>query len=632
MHGTPIEINAKKANTTPLKYVDTYFKEHQKDIKTFLVEYDNFHKTHSEENKELATLFFTTLKKKKFIYTKTIEQMYDEQEERFLPDRFIKGTCPKCQAEDQYGDICEKCSSSYTPTDLINPYSTITNTKPILKESTHYFFKLSAFEAKLKKWLSSTDIQPEIQSSLKQWLKDGLKDWCISRDAPYFGFEIPDSKKETGETKFFYVWLDAPIGYMSSTKHYTDKNKLDFNKTYKDVIHFIGKDIVYFHYLFWPALLMGMGYDLPRLNTHGFITVNGKKMSKSRGTYITANEFAKNYEPESLRFFFAGHLDRKLVDIDLDLKGFQSYTNSVLLGNLGNFCFRTLSFAHKNYGSISKIKKEPKLEKNFNQLVKKINESYDTLDYKNAVKYILQISDIGNQYFQENEPWKNKEQSEEVVGFCINLARNLAILSSPILPLFSEKIMKSLNIKKFTWDDMSFTWKGNIKPPHKLVEKIDEIKQKKQFPIQMRVGKIQNVRNHPDADSLYLFDVDFGNEKRQVVAGLKKYFTVDQLDNKVAVFVVNLKPAKIRGELSKAMSLIAEDTKNLAFLDPGKAKLGSYVEFEGTPSINEQITFDDFMKIKMKVKLGHIFYEEKPLMVGNIKVQVTGVKDGAKIS
>jgi len=637
MHGTPIEVNAKKAGVSPEKFVEKYWNEHQKDFASFLINFDNFYKTHSPENKELAEYFYKTLKDKNLIYTKEIDIIYCETCKRSLPDRFVKGKCPKCDTEDQYGDICESCSTVLKGTDLVDPYCSICESKPINKKSTHYFFKLSdkKVQTELKKWLEDkkSEVQPTIQKLLKNWFDKGLEDWCISRDGPYFGFEIPNSKKETGETKYFYVWLDAPIGYISSTKNYCDKNGGKWEDYWNDgqVYHFIGKDIVYFHYLFWPAMLKWVGIKYPKLTTHGFVNVNGQKMSKSRGTFFTAKDFLKLYPAEALRFFYAHHLDKSVLDIDLNFESFIAVNNNVLLGNLGNFCYRVLTFAQKNYGDIKSVIKDAKKERIVNDFIASIKKNYEEQKFRLVVKDILRISDLGNQVFQDSNVWKDKEskKSKEIVGWCVNLARNLAILVSPILPEFSKKIYTALGEKELLLDDVSFEWKGKLKKVDFLVEKIDKIPEKNEFPLQLKVGQIKEVKDHPDAEKLYLLKVDFKDEKRQVVAGLKKYFKPQDLLDRKTVFCVNLKPAKLRGEMSEAMILVAEEGKDkLAFLEIEDTKnVGGSVEFDGLQSSTKEASFDEFVKLKMIVKSGKIVFDGKKLVGVTVKA-----KDGAKVS
>jgi methionyl-tRNA synthetase len=491
-HGTPVEINAKKAGIPPQKFVEKYWKEHQADFKSFLIEFDNFYKTHSTENRELSEWFFSELKKKDYIYTKEIDAIYCEHCKRYLPDRFVKGTCPNCESSDQYGDVCEKCSTILKGIDLVDPYCSICTNSPVEKKSTHYFFKLSSFSSKLKKWINSTssNIQPEVRNWLNEWLKKGLEDWCISRDGPYFGFEIPGSKGETGEQKYFYVWLDAPIGYLASLKNYCDSKGLNWKEYSPFLEHIIGKDIAYFHYLFWPAQFIALGLPLPKLTTHGFVTVNGNKMSKSRGTFFTAKEFLNLYPAEALRFFYASHLDRKVVDVDLNFSEFVAVNNNVLTGNIGNFCYRVLSFSAKNYGQIDVVRKELGLTKKVEKLIDGVGKNYGAQNFKEVVKCILKIADLGNAYFQQNEPWKDKgsEVTKEAVGYCVNLARNLAILLAPILPEFTKKIEKSLGENRLSWDDISFNWKGKVGKVELLVQKVEYVK-KELLPLTFKVDQ-----------------------------------------------------------------------------------------------------------------------------------------------
>lgn len=649
MHGTPIEVNAQKQGIKPEQFALKFWKEHQQDFKSFLIKFDNYYKTHSKENKELTEFFYAKFLKKNLIYRKKINTIYCENCARTLPDRFVKGTCPNCTTTMQYGDVCENCNSALKGTDLINPKCTLCNKTPIQKENEHYFFKLSAFSNKIKKWVEK--MQPEIKNWVNDWLKKGLEDWCFSRDEPYFGFEIPKSKKETGEKKYFYVWMDAPIGYISSTKNYCDKHKKGKWEDYwnretrrvsgarmehslkKGIIqHFIGKDIAFFHYLYWPAMLMGADIPLPKLTTHGFITVNGQKMSKSRGTFFTAKDFIKLYPAEALRFFYASHLDRKVVDIDLNFEDFLAVHNNVLLGSLGNFCYRVITFAQKNYSEVNKVAEEKELTKKVEKLFKLIEKNYQEQDFKSAVKNILKIADIGNTYFQKSEAWKDKEGSKDKVGWCVNLARNLSILVSPILPEFSEKVKRSLREKNLSWNNLGFKWKGKLKKIEMLVEKIEKIPETAKFPLKMVVGKIIEVKNHPDADSLYLFKVDLGKGKKQVVAGLKKYLEVKELLNRKAVFCLNMKPAKIRGETSEAMILAADDAENVNLLDVSKTKEGQEVQFTGIENNDQEVSFEEFKKLVIEVKDGNVWYEGQKLVSKTEDIIVTGIKDGARVT
>ncbi len=674
MHGTPITVNAKKAGKDPLEFATEFAQEQLEDYKRFLVDFDNYYSTHSDENKELALVFFNTFKEKGYIYTKEIEQMFDEKMNQFLADRFIKGKCPKCHAEDQYGDVCEKCSATYTPTDLIEPYSTLTKTTPVLKKSTHYYFALSKFHDFLEQWIDDpkNPLQQESKNFVRTWLKDGLQDWCISRDAPYFGFEIPGSLEETGAQKYFYVWLDAPIGYISSTWDYAKKKGKSWEEYWKkgaQPINIIGKDISYFHLIFWQVMLHVMGIEQPVVSVHGFITVDGKKMSKSRGTYFTAKEFYGLYGAESLRFYYAKHLSRTVEDINVNFEDFKATTNNVFMANVGNFCFRTLSFAARNHAegfeSIASGAAEQKLEKTFDELLGVVDESYAEQDIKTALKTILQISDLGNGYFQQVEPWRKRENEEEQkhvdsqVAFCVNLARNISILIKPIVPEFSAKVEKALCLDSMVgekgnglhWKDISFEWNSKVRVPEKLVEKIEKLPEKKEapktrqqkkqiaphvFPLEIRVGKIVNVTNHPKADKLYLFKVDFGEEigTKQVVAGLREFFTAKDLQDKTALFLVNLVPARLRGEISEGMTLTAEspDEAHLSLVHvPDGAKLGTQVVFQGFEQCNDKIEFKILEKYPMVVKEGRVFWNDVVLKVNEKEVFVTDVPDGSRI-
>ncbi len=638
MHGTPIEVNARKAGVEPEKFVEKYWKEHQQDFASFLIAFDNYHKTHSRENKELSEYFFTELKKKGFIYKKSMEVIYCRNCQRSLPDRYVRGTCPLCGIAEQYGDVCEGCGSVLKGTDLLNPKCSLCGQTPSIKLSQHYFFRLSAFAGKLKKWINSkdADLQPEVKNWLKGWLDKGLEDWCISRDAPYFGFEIPDSKKECGEVKYFYVWLDAPIGYISSTKNYCDKKRsCQWEDYWKKgpAYHFIGKDISYFHFLFWPAMLMAMDIPLPKLTVHGFITVNGQKMSKSRGTFFTAKEFHKLYGAEALRFYYASHLQRKVVDVDLNFDEFVAVVNNVLVGKLGNFCYRSLIFAEKNYAELPAPAENKALTKKVLSLAGKIKKNYLAQDYHAAIKNILLIADQGNVYFQKAEPWKTKdeEKTKKAVSWCLNLARNLAVLINPVLPEFSGKVFSAMGDENVVFDDINFKWNGKVKNVPLLVNKV-EIVRKETFPLRLTVGKILEVKDHPNADSLYLLEVDLGKiGKKQVVAGLKKYFSKEDLQGRKAIFVANMKPAKLRGEMSEAMILAADDGVHAGILEVQKTAPGEEMHFEGTENAHAEITFDEFMKIVMEVRAGEVWWEGKKLISTLEEVKVHGVNDGARV-
>ena len=633
-HGTPIEIKATELGIKPEKLITDVWKEHVKDFKTFLVNFDSYYSTNSPENKHFSDLIFNRLKKKGLIYQKEVENFYDEKAKRFLPDRYVKGECPKCGAKDQYGDVCEQCNATYKPTDLINPYSTVTKAKPIRKKSVHYFFKLSSLSEKLDRWLTTNKrLQPEIVNYVRNWIKEGLQDWDISRDGPYFGFKIPGE-----ENKYYYVWLDAPIGYISSFANYLNKDVKKAEKEWNNgqVIHFIGKDIMYFHFLFWPAMLMSADFNLPDvLYVHGFLTVNGEKMSKSRGTFFTAKEFAEMYNPEYLRFYYARVLSKKMSDIDLNFKDFVDSINNELVANLGNFCYRTLSFLEKNFnGEIKKVDNN-ELIKEIKEKTEKIKNSYLDLNFNEAVREIMSISALGNKYFQETEPWKlikqDKEAVHKILGLCVNIAKILCVLIKPVLPTFSEDLEKQLNLKDLTWEDINFNLKNHkIKKASILINKV-ELKQKESFPLDLRVAKISEVKEHPDADKLYVLQIDLGKEKRQLVAGLRDYYSIEELRNKKIIVVCNLKPAKLRGIKSEGMLLAGDDGKDVGLLTVSKSEPGDSVYFKGLDNDEKQITFEDFLKINLKTKNSNVVFKGKTLETNKELVVVEKVKDNAKV-
>ena len=458
-HGTPIEINAAKEGVSPEDFIDRWWKEHKRDYDNYLVDFDSYYSTNSPENKHYTELIFNRLKEKGHIYTKEIELTYCENCERYLPDRFVKGTCPNCGAQDQYGDVCEKCNTAYSTIDLLNPYCSICGATPIRKKSRHYFFKLGEFSDWLRDWLNNNKrLQPEIRNQVLTWVNDGLEDWCISRDGPYFGFKIPGE-----EDKYFYVWLDAPIGYIASTSNYCKDREFSADDIWQtdehEIIHFIGKDIIYFHLLFWPAVLHGAGFHVPdNIVVHGFLTVNGEKMSKSRGTFLTAEEFQKYLDPELLRFFYAANLSHTMTDIDLDLKNLENRINNELVSNLANLVYRVMSFTGKYFDGKTTKSDNEKLLEDIHEKSMKVYEAYDNYEFREAVNRILEISSTGNKYFQDNAPWEHRktdpEKTQRLLTDCVYIVKNIAIMIKPIMPLFAEKIEKQLNLENLTWDDI----------------------------------------------------------------------------------------------------------------------------------------------------------------------------------
>ncbi|MBD3203476.1 methionine--tRNA ligase [Candidatus Woesearchaeota archaeon] len=841
-HGAPIEINAKKNNTTPEKFIKKWYKEHTQDFSDYNIEFDSYYTTHSEENKHYTRLIFERLKKKGMIYKKDMELTYCTNCKRFLPDRYVKGKCPKCTAEDQYGDVCEKCNATYKPTELIDPYCSICKNPPIRKVSSHYFFRLSSYSEKLKDWLTNNKkLQPEIKNQIMNWIKEGLDDWCISRDSPYFGFKIPGE-----EDKFFYVWLDAPIGYIASTANYCKNKDCDADGIWQEnkhrIIHFIGKDIIYFHLLFWPAVLMGADFNVPEnIVVHGFLTVNGEKMSKSRGTFLTAKEFKEYVEPKFLRYYYASNLTHTMTDIDLDLENLKDKTNNELVANIANFIYRVLSFTDKYYeGKITSVNRK-QINKQTLKLCKEIKADYLNFNYRQAVKKILEISSIGNKYFQDKKPWElrknDPEKTQKILTDCINIVKKLAIVLKPVIPDFSEEIEKQLNLEDLSWKDIGvITEKHQIKKPKIILKKIQEINlkttekkkdfkieigkklkdkgvkikaaiirdvkiRKKHFELQklkkkivekisskdydnnkiiqahenlykslgiknkspigalinlvkknnrfpningvvdaynivaakklvsvgahdiskisgeklslsmtkgnekytplgekksvqlnkgefaffdqekvlcyldikqcdetkitretkdifvyvqgnektsekylldslkeicelitkfnsgiyeilgqdkfsklnLKVGKILDVSEHYKADKLYVIDISIGKEKRQLIAGLKQFYTKDELIGKKIVVVSNLEHADLRGKKSEGMLLAAKQENEIGLLTAKKSEPGDQVFVEGIVPSEKKISFEEFSDIKIRVREGKAMYKGKSL-------------------
>ena len=490
-HGTPIMLKAEEENISPDDLVNKVHDEHDNDFKEFNVNFDHFYSTNSPENKELSESIYNTLKENNKISSKEIDQFYDESKAMFLPDRFIKGSCPKCEAEDQYGDSCEKCGATYSPTELKNPYSVLSGTEPIRKKTLHYFFKLSECEEFLKEWIKNETLQPEAENKLKEWFDMGLQDWDISRDAPYFGFEIPNAPG-----KYFYVWLDAPIGYMASFKKFAQMNNLSFDEFWNkdsaaELIHFIGKDILYFHALFWPATLNYANYRTPsKIFTHGFLTVNGEKMSKSRGTFITARSYLDHIkDPNFLRYYYATKLNSSMEDLDLNLDDFIAKNNSDLIGKFINIPSRTSGFVSKFFNfelmPLASIKSKDALA-----LLEKIKESkkiietyYEAREFSKLVKVIMQLVENVNEYISKTEPWKlSKDEAQlksnsslhEICSICLKSFRMISIFLSPIIPSLSEKIAmfyeeESFNSFALTEDDVL-----KIKPYKHLLKRIEQ--------------------------------------------------------------------------------------------------------------------------------------------------------------
>ncbi len=634
-HGAPIQINAEKLNMTPEQLIKKFYIEHKRDFDSFKISFDNYYTTHSDENRAYSDLFFERANKKGFIFKKEVTQLWCNSCKRFLPDRYVKGECPKCGAKDQYGDVCEVCGTTYKTTELKNPRCTICGGSPVKKKSEHYFFRLSAFSEKLDSWLTKNrTLQKEIVNSVRQWIKEGLSDWDISRDGPYFGFPIPGEKN-----LYYYVWWDAPIGYLASAENLLKKKNQRAEDYWNDsdVIHFIGKDIIYFHFLFWPAVLMACGMELPKnIAVHGFLTVDGEKMSKSRGTFITAEDFLRDHDAESLRYFYAGMLGKKLSDIDLNFDDLAGRVNNELVANIGNFCYRAISFTNRNLDSrIKAFEDNTKLIEEVEKKIRKIEKSYESLNFREAVSEIMSISTMGNKYMQDMAPWKlikeDKEKAREVMGLCINIARILSILMSPVLPKFSRSLQEQLNMKEKSWDDLGFSLKDHRVGEAKILVSKIERKEKEAFPFDLRVAEITEARPHPDADKLIILDARLGDETRQLVAGLKEYYAPEELVGKKIIVLCNLKPAKLRGEKSQGMLLAAEKDGVVKVIEAGNSAPGEQVMPAGFDVNRGQITFDQFGKLnKLNVRDKKLLFGNSEIAAGkqNIKIDMP---DGSKV-
>ena len=461
-HGTPIMLKAQELDITPEKLIENTYKEHVKDFSDFLIEFDNYHTTHSEENEYFSAYIYNQLKNNGDIINKTINQFYDDKAKMFLPDRYIKGECPKCHAKDQYGDSCEVCGATYSCDEIINPVSTVSDTSPITKETNHFFFKLSSYESFLKSWTSTETTQKEIKNKLNEWLSDGLSDWDITRDDPYFGFKIPGESN-----KFFYVWLDAPVGYIASHKNYCEKESKEFNEYWDkesnaELYHFIGKDIAYFHALFWPAMLEGSGLRKPTaIFCHGFLTVDGEKMSKSRGTFFNARTYLKHLDPEYLRYYFASRLTNKIEDIDLSFDDFQTRVNSELVGKIINIGSRCAKFINKDFNN--KLASEFNNQDLVENVLSKTNDivkNYEGRNYSTNIRLVSSLADDINKYLDEVKPWvkiKNENERELVQKICtdgLNLFRILIGYLKPVLPSISNKVESIMNCDSLTWSNL----------------------------------------------------------------------------------------------------------------------------------------------------------------------------------
>jgi methionyl-tRNA synthetase len=597
-HGTPIMLRARQDGITPEELIAVTQKEHEADFADFLIDFDNYYTTHSDENREFASSIYLKLRDEGHIRTQTIKQAYDPEAEMFLPDRFIKGTCPKCGADDQYGDNCEVCGATYDPTELKNPVSAVSGATPIEKDSEQYFFKLSDFSDMLQQWLKDGHVQSEVANKLDEWFEEGLKDWDISRNAPYWGFEIPDAPG-----KYFYVWMDAPMGYMASFKNLCDKSDINFDDYWaadskNELYHFIGKDIARFHTLFWPAVLDGAGYRKPSgVFCHGFLTVNGQKMSKSRGTFIKARTYLEHLNPEYLRYYYTAKLSSGVDDIDLNLEDFMQRVNSDLVGKVVNIASRCAGFITKKFDK--QLSAElPDIDL-YNDIVaagEQIASHYENREYNKAVREIMAQADKANVYIDENKPWvliKEEGKEDEVQKICtqgLNMFRLLMTYLKPILPATAEKSEMFLNTE-LKWSTIAKPLLSHginkFKPLLTRIEKeqIDAITEAstENMPteaitasgpladdpianeisfddfakIDLRIAKIVKAEHVDGADKLLQLTLDLGGDTRNVFAGIKSAYKPEDLEGKLTVMVANLAPRKMRFGLSEGMVLAA---------------------------------------------------------------------------
>ena len=597
-HGTPIMLGAEKLGISPQQLIDDIEQQHKSALTGFAISLDNYTGTHHPENQKLAEQIYTALRENGHIDVRTIKQAFDEEKGMFLPDRYVKGTCPKCKAADQYGDNCEVCGTTYDTTDLIDPYSVLSGKTPIEKESEHYFFKVSQFEETLNQWKSSGALQPEISNKIDEWFTSGLIDWDISRDKPYWGFEIPDAPG-----KYFYVWLDAPIGYMASHKIHCEAQGQDWQAVWQkdsssEIHHFIGKDIVRFHTLFWPAMLEATGHKTPdSVSVHGFLTVDGAKMSKSRGTFVMAETYLQHLNAEYFRYYLAAKLSNGVVDIDLNLEDFAARVNSDLVGKVVNIASRCAGFIVKRFdGKLGATNATPQLHQDFIDASSSIASRYENKETSQAIREIMALADKANQFIDEHKPWvliKDESKLDEVQQVCtsgINAFRSLCILLKPVLPNLVEQAEAFLNIDPLTWDDLEQPLLGHtinkFKPLMTRIEtdtvnamiedskedlsvQVDPNSPLGQDPISaeinydefakmdLRVAKIVAAQHVDGADKLLQLTLDLGGETRNVFAGIKSAYAPEDLEGKLTVMVANLAPRKMRFGMSEGMVLAA---------------------------------------------------------------------------
>ena len=608
-HGTAIMLKAKDLNITPEQLIEEVKQSHERDFAAFDIEFDQYHSTHSEENRYYSESLYLATQKAGCIISESIEQAYDEQEKLFLPDRYIKGTCPKCQTPDQYGDNCENCGATYDSNELIDPVSVISGTKPVFRPSLHYFFDLPQFETFLKKWTTDGVLRAEMSNKLNEWFDAGLKKWDITRDAPYFGFTIPG----TDGKKYFYVWLDAPVGYMASFKHFCDKNGMDFDAWWQadsqtELHHFIGKDIVNFHALFWPAILKATGHRLPtKIHTHGFLTINGQKMSKSRGTFIKAETYLKQFRSDYLRYYFASKLSGKFEDLDLNLDDFMQKINSDIIGKFVNIASRSAKFITKyNEGKLLPAH-ETALMQTFVNEKPAILQSYEQCDTADVIRRIMKLADLANQYIDQHKPWamlkdpKLAQQLHQTTSQAIHCFYLLVIYLKPVLPQLSKDAEAFLNCNNLSFADIDKPLaEGHVinifKPlaariePNTLsqlmnastaeaapIVETNEITIDEFDKCDFRVAEVLDAQNVEGSNKLIQLTLSVGElGQKTVFSGIQKHYQAKDLIGRHVMYVANLKPRKMKFGISEGMVLSAADSNDndLWILTPDQQKSG----------------------------------------------------------
>lgn len=618
-HGTPIMIAAQKAGVTPEAFIQKSFEDHIKDFKAFNIQFDHYGSTNSVENKELCELFYARMKKAGHTHKKAIDQLFCEHDKMFLPDRFVKGTCPKCSSIDQYGDSCDVCGATYSPSDLKHPACAICDTKPVLKASEHIFFKLNTFKSYLKDWLPQ-HTAPEISKKMLEWFNEDLRDWDISRDAPYFGIQIPGEDK-----KYFYVWVDAPMGYISTTEQFLKKNNRSLSEFWDpeskaEIYHFIGKDIVYFHTLFWPALLSSAQFKSPdRVFVHGHVMVNGEKMSKSKGTFISAGVYVKHLEPEFLRYYYATKISANVDDLDLNFTDFTNRINSDLVGKIVNLGSRGAQMINKKFGSLLSTCDDDgkKVLQNIQRASVSISDFYNKREFSKVTTLIRELAEMTNKYFDDKAPWKsvdvNPEETHKVLTTTINAFRILTVYLTPIMPQLSEAVSALFAEKKYLWEDsQKILIQQKINNYVHLAQRVDPVniqamideqksiyaastptKPKAASPssteiefedfakVDLRIGKIIEAEEIKEADKLLRLKVDIGNGvTKQIIAGIKSAYSAEKILGRKVLICANLKPRKMKFGISEGMVLAAGEGGTDLFIlsaDEGAA-VGSKVK------------------------------------------------------